>query len=385
MEFGKAFLPTEEKTETTSTEQATEQTTTTETENTEQSSETANTGETSTESTQSQALELNDENVLTYLKTKSGKEISAIDELFKDPEVVTKEVNPWAEILDDDDQQYLNFKKETGRSRSEFEALKVDYDKFDAVELAMDRARKDSGMNLTNDEAVAYLEKQLNVDLSDTSSLDKSDVIAIAAYTKAYREERKSEAQKFLTPIERPAKEGEIKLDEYEKFEDGSLVPKSVIEQRAKESRLQYDQFLEVNKKSVDAVAEAKFTITIDENGSKKDLSYTYEYSPEDRQAMLSITNDVSGTMAKTYRDEKGNLDNASFNEDMYWSQRANREKMLASIVHKVRAELIEEIHKRDNNVDFNRNSLHTNGKRPTSVSVDEKKGFGFKMDYTKP
>lgn len=387
MKFGEAYLPSTEKqetattsTETTASTEATQEAAAT---TSEQATET--TGETTTSTETTTVPELNDESVLSYLKTKSGKEISAIEELFKDPEKVieTKEVNPWQDILDDDDQQYLNFKKETGRTRKEFDALKTNYDELDPVDLAVERARKDSGMNLSKEKAFAYLEKKLNVDLSDLENIDEADQIELASYTKSFREEKKSEAQKYLTPIERQPKEGEINKADYEIFEDGSMVPKSVIETRAKEQQQQYNQFLEENKKSVDSVAEAKFTITIDENGTKKDLSYSYEYSPEDRQAMLSTTNDVSGVMAKTYRDENGVMNHALFNEDMFWSQKANREKALASIVHKVRAELIEETHKRDNNVNFNRNSLQTNGSKKVDIALDgDKKGFGFSKNF---
>ena len=61
--------------------------------------------------------ELNDDQVLAYLKEKKGKEYSSMDDLFKAPEptVIEKEVD-----LDEEVKAFQTFRKETGRSLSDY-------------------------------------------------------------------------------------------------------------------------------------------------------------------------------------------------------------------------------------------------------------------------
>ena len=67
--------------------------------------------------------ELNDENVLSYIKDRYGKEIGSVDELFE-----TKESNP---DLPEDVKLYFDYKKETGRSIEDFVKLQKDYTAMD--------------------------------------------------------------------------------------------------------------------------------------------------------------------------------------------------------------------------------------------------------------
>jgi hypothetical protein len=48
---------------------------------------------------------------------KQGKEFATFDEALrkKEPIVQEKIVDPWENVIDDEDRQYLQFKKETGR------------------------------------------------------------------------------------------------------------------------------------------------------------------------------------------------------------------------------------------------------------------------------
>ena len=69
------------------------------------------------QTTSNQVIELNDDQVLTYLKEKKGKEYSSMDELFKAPEptIIEKEVD-----LDEEVKAFQTFRKETGRSLSDY-------------------------------------------------------------------------------------------------------------------------------------------------------------------------------------------------------------------------------------------------------------------------
>ena len=71
--------------------------------------------------------ELNDEDVLSYIKNRYDKEINSVDDLF-----AQKEVN---EELPEDVSAYLNYKKETGRGIEDFYNLQRDYDTMDEDSL----------------------------------------------------------------------------------------------------------------------------------------------------------------------------------------------------------------------------------------------------------
>ena len=67
--------------------------------------------------------ELNDEDVLSYIKNRYDKDINTVDELFE-----TKESNPQ---LPEDVKLYMDYKKETGRGIEDFYKLQKDYDAMD--------------------------------------------------------------------------------------------------------------------------------------------------------------------------------------------------------------------------------------------------------------
>jgi len=67
--------------------------------------------------------ELNDEDVLSFIKKRYDKEINSVDELFAE-----KEANP---DLPEDVSAYLKYKQETGRGINDFYNLQKDYDSMD--------------------------------------------------------------------------------------------------------------------------------------------------------------------------------------------------------------------------------------------------------------
>ena len=73
------------------------------------------------------ALELNDADVLSYIKNRYDKDIDSVDQLFE-----TKESN---EDLPEDVSAYFKYKKETGRGIEDFVKLQRDYDGMDSDTL----------------------------------------------------------------------------------------------------------------------------------------------------------------------------------------------------------------------------------------------------------
>jgi len=74
--------------------------------------------------------ELNDENVLSFLKERYDRDISSVDELFE-----TSESNP---ELPESVSKFLEYNKETGRGIDDFAKLQKDYDSLDDDSLLAD-------------------------------------------------------------------------------------------------------------------------------------------------------------------------------------------------------------------------------------------------------
>jgi hypothetical protein len=303
--------------------------------------------------------ELNEEVAFNYLKKSKGLEVESFDDLLK-----PREVNPYEDVLDDEDKAYLNFKKETGRSRKEFEALNSNLDELPKIELARERVRKETGLTLTNEQVDEYIAEELGIDLEDMRA---SDQIKLASYTKSILEEKKAEQQKYRTPIESKqqpeAKKENTQQEEYVKLENGAVMLKS-----------QYDNLVNTRqqailqaKEAVNSVTNSDFKITIDDKGTPKEMNFAYEYSEEDKQSMVSIVSDIDGVVASRYSSEKG-FDHKRFAEDMQWSDPKFREKAIASLLHKAIASNTEQVLKERGNINFANEPLQKQAREGVKV-----------------
>jgi len=82
------------------------------------------------EQTPPSSEDLNDEDVLKFIKNRYNKDINSVDELFE-----TRESNP---DLPEDVELYFNYKKETGRGIEDFYKLQKDYDNMDEDSVLAD-------------------------------------------------------------------------------------------------------------------------------------------------------------------------------------------------------------------------------------------------------
>lgn len=77
-----------------------------------------------------------DNDVLSYLKTKFNKEVNSLDELF------TEKPQPQQELLPEDVNAFLNFKKETGRGLEDFYRVNQDFSNITPERLLADYIRE---------------------------------------------------------------------------------------------------------------------------------------------------------------------------------------------------------------------------------------------------
>jgi ketosteroid isomerase-like protein len=308
----------------------------------------------------------------------NGREITAMDELFKAPEPQKIEVNPY-ENVDPKVKGFLDYHKDTNRSYEDYQALQKDVAAIPDIELARDRVRQETGKNFSNDEVDSYLEKKLNIDLSDLSDLDIADQIELTSFAKSARENKLIEQEKYKQPIDTKPATAPLGNDMVE-LENGERMPKSVYEGLV----AQRQKYVESINKSMDSIVPTVFNVVVDDNGSEKTINYSYDYSKEDVQNMASKANDLEVTI-NSYKDEQGNFKQLELMEDLYWMDKNNRGKALSAIIHKVRAEVTEELLKQEGNVNLGQGQSRSNipGARKGNNDLSLRgTGFGVKFDF---
>ena len=291
-----------------------------------------------------------------YLR-ENGIEVNSIEDLKKQSEKIIEkvEVNPYEDILDDEDKAYLNYKKETGRSRKDFEALNSNIDDLPRIELARERVRIETGLNLTNEQIDNYIADELGIDLEDMTA---SDQIKLAAYTKSILEQKKAEQQKYRTPIksesQKPQNNGYVTLD------NGEVVSKEELENIRQQNILKA-------KEAVNSVTNSDFKIKFDDKGTEREINFGYEYSNEDKHSMVSIVSDIDAVIKNRYETKDG-FNYKNFSEDLLWSDPKFREKAIASLLHKAYASSKEDLLKERGNINFTNQPLQQQTKEGVKI-----------------
>lgn len=306
-------------------------------------------------------VEPSEESVIKYFAAK-GRTIEKLDDLFVEKEKIV-EVNPY-ENTSEELKQILAYQKETGRGVKDYFKLQENIDERPLVELALEKVRNEVGGSFTPEQLTEYLEDALGVDLS--GDLTATETVKLTKYVKDYREQLKTEQEKYKSPIENAAQSVEMIT-----LENGQKVEKSVYESHQKVRQI----YLNDIKEAVNSVATSSIKIEFDNNGVKEELTYGYDYDANEKQSMLSLSDDLDQTVSKLFRTDKG-LNYPELLESAWFLDRTNREKWAAALVNKARAEAITELTKADNNVNFNRNGMPKQPGNPNVKIVPIKELF---------
>lgn len=310
-------------------------------------------------------VELNDDLVLDYFK-KQGKEVTSLEDLFKTKEIEkVVEKNPYEDILDDYDKKYFDFKRETGLGRKEFDFVQQDFSKKSEIDLAIEKVKKDAGGNITNAEVKEYLENKFEVDF-DTGEMTAKNKIELASFVKPYKEELQKLQDKYKATVaeKKPTTTSNVEMVE---LDNGEKVPKA-----------QYEQFLETRnaylddlKKGVSSATSFEVSTDFDNNGEKQPITFSYEFSDDDRHSMLSDASDLDAFVGKMFKSEKG-FDHKGL--ATFLDKAKNFDKYVGLAMQQARAEAIEEMIANGNNENFNR--------KPLQKQETGNEGYG---DFTKP
>jgi len=305
-----------------------------------------NTQEQKQEAVEEKAEPNQEEIVLNYFKSK-GKNINSIDDLLAEPKA--KEINPYQEILDDEDKAYLEFKRENPKkSRRDFEAIYSDVNQISPLEFARARVLQEAGLSLTDQQIDQYLEEELNVTL-DTEELSAVDLVKLSKYGKPIKDQRIAEQQRYKENKDTSIKEEQNNNNsEYVKLENNTIMLRSDYDKLVNER----NDYLKNIKEAGDSITTSVFSVIIDDNGDKQERTYAYEYDQKDKHSMVSLATDVQQMVRERYYSDKG-FKHKEFNEDLFWIKPENRNKAISLIVQKARAEAIEEVLKNRGNFNF--------------------------------
>ena len=231
------------------------------------------------------SLELNDDNVLSYIKDRYNKDINSVDELFAE-----KEAN---EPLPEDVSAYLKYKKETGRNIQDFYNLQKDYNSMDDNSvLASYYSATEEGLDAIDIQDIIEDKFDFDEEVDDPKDIKKIKLAKKRELAKA-KKFLNEQKDKYKIPLESSgdglSADQKENLNAYKSYLDES---KSIKEQNKK----RYDYFL--NKTNEVFNNEFKgFDFKVGEN--------SFTYKPGTADEVKNVQTDISNFINK-YMDDKG-------------------------------------------------------------------------------
>ena len=229
--------------------------------------------------------ELNDENVLSYIKDRYNKDINSVDELFAE-----KEAN---EPLPEDVSAYLKYKKETGRGIEDFYRLQKDYTDMDENSvLANYYASTEEGLDEIDIQDIIGDKFDFDEEIDDPKDIKKIKLAKKRELAKA-KKFLNEQKDKYKVPLESSgdglSTDQQENLNAYKSYIDES---KSIKEQNEKK----YNYFL--NKTNEVFNNDFKgFDFKVGENN--------LTFKPGTADELKNVQKDIS-TFINKYTDDKG-------------------------------------------------------------------------------
>ena len=153
-----------------------------------------------------QKFEIKDEDVLSHIKDRYGKEINSLDELFSE-----RESSP---ELPEDVEAFFKYKKETGRGLNDFMQLNKNYDEMDSDVLLADYY-KQTEEGLDEDDINDLIDSKFGYDedLDDESIVKKQKLAKKRELNKA-KKFFKEQQEAYKVPLESSKEPADAKYDE---------------------------------------------------------------------------------------------------------------------------------------------------------------------------
>lgn len=231
------------------------------------------------------SLEINDENVLSYIKERYNKDIQSVDQLFEE-----REAN---EDLPEDVKKYFEYKKATGRGIEDFYKLQRDYGAMDDDTVLADYLSiQEEGLDEIDIQDLMEDKYGYDEDLDDERDIKKKKLAKkreLAKARKFFSEQR----DQYQIPLESSggqlSEEQQQNLSAYQKYIEDS---KTIEEQ----NRKRYSYFLDRTKEVFNSEFKG-FEFSVGDQ--------SFNYKPGTSEELLNKQSDVNNFVGK-YLDSDG-------------------------------------------------------------------------------
>tara|TARA_B110000211_G_scaffold218444_1_gene263260 strand:- start:526 stop:1632 length:1107 start_codon:yes stop_codon:yes gene_type:complete len=315
---------------------------------------------------QTPVSELNDADVLSYIKNRYDKDIESVDQLFE-----TKESN---EELPEDVSAYFKYKKETGRSIQDFVKLQQNYDEMDSDKL-LSQYYSQTEEGLDSEDIKDLMEDKFGYDedLDDEADIKKIERTKKRELVKA-KKFLNEQKDKYNIPLESSG--AGLSGEELENFNSyKSYVEESTTAKEAQKKR--YDYFLD----KTDEVFNDEFKGFEFSVGEK-----SFTFKPGDKDELKSKQSDVNNFVNK-FMDKDSGLMNDAKGYHKAMSVAMNLDKFAEFFFNQGMTDAINNVSKKSKNINMDVRSTPQNfskdGLKIRAVG-DSSSGKGLKIRSAK-
>ena len=289
---------------------------------------------------QTPVSELNDADVLSYIKNRYDKDIESVDQLFE-----TKESN---EELPEDVSAYFKYKKETGRSIQDFVKLQQNYDEMDSDKL-LSQYYSQTEEGLDSEDIKDLMEDKFGYDedLDDEADIKKIERTKKRELVKA-KKFLNEQKDKYNIPLESSGTG--LSGEELENFNSyKSYVEESTTAKEAQKKR--YDYFLD----KTDEVFNDEFKGFEFNVGEK-----SFTFKPGDNDELKSKQSDVNNFVNK-FMDKDSGLMNDAKGYHKAMSVAMNLDKFAEFFFNQGMTDAINNVSKKSKNINMDVRSTPQN------------------------
>tara|TARA_R110000751_G_scaffold60857_3_gene126763 strand:- start:1288 stop:2448 length:1161 start_codon:yes stop_codon:yes gene_type:complete len=278
------------------------------------------------------ASELNDADVLSYIKNRYDKDIESVDQLFEE-----KKSN---EDLPEDVAAYFKYKKETGRGIRDFVELQRDYDEMDGDQvLNAYYSKTEEGLDSEDIKDILDDKFSFDEDLDEPKDIKKKQLAKKRELVKA-KKFLTEERDKYKAPLESSG--SGLSSDDKQEFDSyKSYVEESTSAKEAQKKR--YDYFLsKTNDVFNDEFKGFEFNI-----GEK-----SFTFKPGDRDELKSKQSNVNSFIGK-YMDKETGLMKDAQGYHKAISVAMNLEKFAEFCYNQGMTDTVDDVSKKSKNINM--------------------------------
>lgn len=177
--------------------------------------------------------EIGENEVLTFIKNKFGKEVSSLDELVKEPE------NP--EPLPAEVESFLKYKKETGRGVQDYLKLQQDFTKVPEDDLLKEYyLQKEEGLEPDEIELILEDEFGYDEDYADEKEIKRKQIAKKKKVAEALKH-FESQKEQYKTPIVSVENLDPSEVDEFKLYKEQLKLVKQ-NEEKIKVQSMHFEQ-----------------------------------------------------------------------------------------------------------------------------------------------